>query len=308
MGGTMKIHRADRNDNMARVIPTGDKLGARVEGIDLSRPLDAVEIFLIREAIGAHGVLCFPRQNLSPGRHKAFAARFGSLEVNVAAGRFTAPDHPEVMILSNVVEDGRAIGLDDAGQGWHTDLSYSPTIAFLNILHGIEIPRRDGRPLGATEFADMCAAYDDLPDRLKRRIEGRTATHDFAKFWEAMRRRPGSARRKLTPAQRRQKPPVSHPMVLTHPLSGRKLLYCNPGYVVAIDGIAADDGARLLDDLFAHQLLPKYRHRHDWTAGDVLACDNIRTLHRAVADYGRGERRLMRRCQVMADKVFAMTA
>ena len=97
-------------------------------------------------------------------------------------------------------------------------------------------------------------------------------------------------------------------MVLTHPINGRKLLYCNPGYVVRIDGMAADDGARLLDELFAHQLQAKYRHRHDWTAGDVLACDNIRTLHRAVADYGRGEHRLTRRCQVMADKVFATPA
>ncbi len=291
---------------MARVIPAPGTLGARIEGIDLSRPLAEGEVTLIREAFGAHGVLCFPGQDLAPDRHKAFARRFGSLEVNVAAGRFTVPGHPEVMILSNVVEDGRAIGLDDAGQGWHTDLSYSRPIAFLNILHGVEIPARGGRPLGATEFADMGAAYDDLPDGLKRRIEGRTATHDFAKFWDAMRRRPGSARPPLTRAQRRQRPPVSHPMVLTHPINGRKLLYCNPGYVVRIDGMAADDSARLLDDLFAHQLLPKFRYRHDWTPGDVLAFDNIRTLHRAVADYIPGERRLLRRCQVMADEMFAM--
>ncbi len=302
----MKYDRTDRGDNLARVITTGDTLGARIEGIDLSRSLDAADFALIRQAFGVHGVLCFPRQDLAPDRHKAFAARFGSLEVNVAAGTYTVPGHPEVMILSNVVEDGRAIGLDDAGQDWHTDLSYSRTIAFLNILHGVEIPRRDGQPLGATEFADMCAAYDDLPSGLKRRIEGRTATHDFAKFWEVMRQRPGSARQPLTPAQRRRKPPVSHPIVLTHPINGRKLLYCNPGYVVRIDGMAADDSARLLDDLFAHQLLPKFRHRHNWTPGDVLAFDNIRTLHRAVADYLPGERRLLRRCQVMADEMFAM--
>ena len=202
---------------MARVISMGGPLGTRVEDIDLSKRIDDAEVAQIREAIGIHGVLCFPGQDLAPDRHKAFAARFGSLEVNVVAGSFTVPGHPEVMILSNVVEDGRAIGLEDAGQDWHTDLSYSRTIAFLNILHGIEIPRRDGRALGATEFADMCAAYDDLHPALKRRIEGRTATHDFAKFWEVMRTRPGSRRQPLTPAQRQQKPPVSHPIVLTHP-------------------------------------------------------------------------------------------
>ncbi len=290
---------------MARVIPTSGTLGARIEGIDLSRSIDDADFALIHEAFGAHGVLCFPGQNLAPDRHKAFAVRFGSLEVNVAAGNYTVPGHPEVMILSNVVEDGRAIGLEDAGQDWHTDMSYSRTIAFLNILHGVEIPTRDGRPIGATEFADMCAAYDDLPGGLKRRIEGKTATHDFAKFWDLMRQRPGSARRPLTAAQQRRKPPVSHPIVLTHPINGRKLLYCNPGYVLHIDDMAADDSAEILDDLFAHQLLPKYRHRHDWTPGDVLACDNIRTLHRAVADYRPGERRLLQRCQVMADEVFA---
>ena len=290
---------------MTRVISTGGMLGARIVGIDLSRPLQDAEFALIREAFGVHGVLCFPGQNLAPDRHKAFAARFGSLEINVAAGSHTVPGHPEVMILSNVVEDGRAIGLEDAGQDWHTDLSYSHTIAFLNILHGVEVPTRDGRPLGATEFADMCAAYDDLPGDLKRRIEGKTATHDFAKFWDLMRRRPDSTRQPLSEAQRRRKPPVSHPIVLTHPINGRKLLYCNPGYAVRIDGMAADDSARLLADLFAHQLQPKYRHRHDWTPGDVLAFDNIRTLHRAVADYRPGERRLLRRCQVIADEIFA---
>lgn len=290
---------------MTRVISTGGMLGARIVGINLSRPLQDAEFALIREAFGVHGVLCFPGQNLAPDRHKAFAARFGSLEINVAAGSHTVPGHPEVMILSNVVEDGRAIGLEDAGQDWHTDLSYSHTIAFLNILHGVEVPTRDGRPLGATEFADMCAAYDDLPGDLKRRIEGKTATHDFAKFWDLMRRRPDSTRQPLSEAQRRRKPPVSHPIVLTHPINGRKLLYCNPGYAVRIDGMAADDSARLLADLFAHQLQPKYRHRHDWTPGDVLAFDNIRTLHRAVADYRPGERRLLRRCQVIADEIFA---
>ena len=210
------------------------------------------------------------------------------------------------MILSNVVEEGRATGLKDAGRDWHTDLSYLRNIAFLNVLHGIEIPTRDGRPLGATEFADMCAAYDDLPDGLKRRIEGKRATHDFAKFWELMRQRSGSARESLSTAQRVRKPPVSHPIVLTHPINDRKLLYCNPGYAVRIDGMTAHESAEILEDLFAHQVQAKYRHRHDWTPGDVLALDNIRTLHRAVANYRPNERRLLRRCQVIADHVFAI--
>lgn len=290
---------------MVEVIPSGASLGARIEGLDLSQPLSDADIEGIRAALGAHGVVCFPGQDLDPARQKAFAVRFGSLEVNVAAAGFTPADHPEIMVLSNIVEDGRPIGLADAGQGWHTDMSYSRTIAFLTVLHGIEIPRRGERPLGATEFADMGAAYDDLPADLKRLLEGRTATHDFEKFWDEMRRRPGSARPPLSGAQRRRKPPVSHPVVQMHAISGRKVLYCNPGYVVRIDGILARDSDQLLETLFDHQLSPKYRFRHDWTQGDLLVWDDIRTVHNAIADYTASDRRHMRRCQVMADRILA---
>lgn len=288
---------------MIEVIPTGDVLGARIEGIDLARPLSDDDRDVILRAFGDHGVLCFPGQQLEPAAHKAFAARFGSLEVNVAAGAYTVPDHPDVMILSNIVRDGRAIGLKDAGQDWHTDMSYSRMIAFLNVLYAVEVPMRDGHPLGATIFANMCAAYDGLPADLKAAIDGRTATHDFNKFWEAMRQRPGSPRGPMTAEQRRQKPPVSHPLVLTHPVSGRKGLYCNPGYTMFVDAMPADESAELLDRLFEHQLQPKYIYQHDWTPGDVLAWDNLWTLHNAIADYGPDEPRYMRRCQVMADQV-----
>ena len=288
---------------MATVIPSGDVLGAHIEGIDLSSPLSEADRALILRAFGDHGVLCFPDQDLAPNRHKSFAANFGSLEVNVAAGRYTVPEHPEVMILSNMVENGQAIGLKDAGQDWHTDMSYSATVAFLNVLHAIKVPRRDGQPLGETRFANMCAAYDGLPQDVRQHIDGRTATHDFEKFWEEMRRRPGSPRGPMTAEQKRQKPPVSHPMVLIHPVSGRKALYCNPGYTMRIDGMPEAESAELLAFLFEHQLSPEYIHAHHWAEGDVLAWDNLWTLHYAVADYGDDEPRLMRRCQVMADKV-----
>ena len=117
---------------MPHVIPSGKSLGCRIEGMDLSRPLSDADVDLILRSFGRHGVLCFPKQTMTPQQHKAFAARFGSLEVNVAAGHYTEPGHPEVMILSNIVENGKALGLADAGQDWHTDMSYSSTVAFLN--------------------------------------------------------------------------------------------------------------------------------------------------------------------------------
>jgi len=293
---------------MAEVIPSGQSLGARIIGIDLRQPLSAADRALILTSLGRHGAVCFPKQSLEPAQQKEFASRFGSLEVNVAASGYTAPGHPEVMILSNIVENGKALGLADAGQDWHTDMSYSKTIAYLNVLFALRVPVRNGVSLGRTEFLDMCRAWDDLPVDLKAAVEGRTATHDFNKFWLEMLKRPGTQRKPLTPEQRAKKPPVSHPIVLEHPISGRKALYCNVGYVTSIDGMAKAESDRILERIFAHQLQDKYKWAHLWTEGDVLVWDNIWTMHNAIADYRADEPRMMRRCQVMADWVFTPEA
>ena len=286
---------------MATVIPSGETLGATIEGIDLAQPLAAGEYDLVVDALGRYAVLRFPAQRLSAGELRDFAARFGELEINVA-NAYQEPGIPEVMILSNIVRDGKPIGLADAGQDWHTDMSYSRTIAFANVLYGIEIPHRDGRPLGATEFCNMHAAYDGLPADLKRRLEGMTALHDFNKFWEMMRREKGSKRPPLTEAQRKAKPPVSHPVFLTHPITGRKVLYANPGYAVRINELPEKESDEVLAFLFAHQVKPEYRYAFRWRAGDVLMWEDIGTIHNAVADYGPDEHRLIKRCQVMATR------
>ena len=212
------------------------------------------------------------------------------------------PGAPEVMTLSNILEDGKPIGLGDAGQGWHTDMSYSRAVAFANVLYALKVPRRNGEPLGATQFSDMAAAYDALPANVKSRIEGLSAIHDFNKFWEMMRTRPGSLRKPLTDEQRRAKPPVSHPLVLVHPISGRRVLYCNPGYAVRIEGIPQAESDELLAFLFEHQLQQDFIYTHRWSEGDVLMWDNLRTIHQAIADYRPDEPRLIKRCQVMASR------
>ncbi len=290
---------------MPDVTESSGTLGARISGIDLSRPLSGGDFALILRVLSERGVVCFPDQGLDPAAQAAFSRRFGELEVHVS-GAFQVPDQPEVMILSNMVENGRPIGLADAGQDWHTDMSFSRTIAFVNVLYALKVPRRNGRVLGDTQFADMAEAHEDLPDELKTRLAGMTATHDFAKFWDRMRARggAGSVRKPLTEAQRRSKPPVSQPIIVTHPLSGRKILYANPGYALRIDGLPQTESNTLLDALFVHQLQPKYRFAHQWSEHDVLMWDNIRTMHNAVADYGPDEHRLVRRCQAMADLVF----
>src|SRR6266404_3492698 len=192
-----------------KVTTSGEILGATIEGLDLAQPLSDGDFDAVLRALGERGVVRFPRQKLTGRELADFSARFGKLEINVA-NAFQEPGIPEVMILSNIVEDGRPIGLADAGQDWHTDMSYSRTIAFANVLYGIKIPKRGGRALGATEFSNMHAAYDGLPEEMKRDLEGMTVLHDFNKFWDMMRNR-GSQRAPLTEAQKKAKPPVSHP-------------------------------------------------------------------------------------------------
>jgi taurine dioxygenase len=287
--------------------PSGKALGATIEGIDLAQPLSDGGFKHILRALGEHGVLCFPEQRLATQDFARFGRLFGELEINVA-NQFHEPGFPEVMVLSNMTADGKPIGLGDAGQGWHTDMSYSKEVALANVLYAIEVPMRDGRPLGDTQFRNMHAAYDDLPAEIKTRLKGRTATHDFAKFWDMMRARPASRRAPLTPEQRAKKPPVSQPIFRTHPITGRMVLYCNPGYATRIDGMPEAESAELLRFLFEHQEQEKYFYAHQWAQGDVLMWDNIGTMHNAVADYRADEPRYMRRLQIMATKDYARLA
>ncbi len=269
---------------MMKVIGSGQSLGATIEGLDLAKPLSKEEVEAVLRVLGRHGVVRFPRQKLTGRQLADFSARFGKLEINVA-NAYHEPGIPEVMILSNIVENGKPIGLADAGQDWHTDMSYSRMIAFANVLYGIKIPKRNGQPLGATEFSSMHAAYDGLPADLKRRLEGMTVLHDFDKFWEGMRNR-GSKRPPLTEAQRRAKPPVSHPIFLAHPITKRKVLYANPGYSIRINELSEKESDEVLEFLFEHQLKPEYRYAFHWAEGDVLMWEDIGTIHNAVGDYG----------------------
>jgi alpha-ketoglutarate-dependent taurine dioxygenase len=289
-----------------KIRPGGGAMGARIEDIDLARPIAEDHFRDILRALGAYGVLCFPGQRIDTQHLAAFGRMFGELEINVA-NQFHEPGFPEVMVLSNMTAHGKPIGLADAGQGWHTDMSYSTEIALANVLYALKVPMR-GRPLGETQFRNMHAAYADLPSAIKSRLQGRTATHDFAKFWDMMRARPGSRRAALTPEQRAKKPPVSQPIFRMHPITGRTVLYCNPGYAMRIDALPEAESAELLAFLFAHQEQEKYFHAHRWAEGDLLMWDNVGTVHNAVADYGADEPRYMRRVQVMATKDYARLA
>jgi len=286
-----------------QIVPENKVLGAKVLYADLSKPITPTQRQQIIEWLGHYGVLAFSNQDLTPRQLRDFSANFGELEINVAKVA-QDPELPEVMTLSNMVQDGKPLGLSDAGQDWHTDMSYSKMIAFTNILYGIKIPYRNGKSLGNTEFSNMHAAYEGLPQDIQASLENKTITHDFNKFWEKMRQVKGSTRLPLTPTQRQEKPPVIHPAILIHPITKRKVLYANPGYSVRINELPEDESDELLEFLFAHQLQEKFRYAFDWEEKNVLMWDNMGTIHNAVADYRPDEHRYIKRCQVAANLFF----
>ena len=290
---------------MLTIEPTGAILGATVRGVDLAQPLSQPDFGRILHALGHHGVLRFPDQQLDIGDVQRFSLLFGEIQGGSTKSEDdNAKPFANVGILSNIKENGAYIGAPDAGQDWHTDMSYRDVMGFVNVLYGIRIPRRNGKPLGGTEFSNMHAAYEALPQAIKTRLAGMTATHDFEKFWEHMRRDLNSTRPAMTEEQRRRRPPVVHPVFLTHPITGRTVLYCNPGYAIRINELPQAESDEMLEYLFSHQLETRFRYTHDWTENDLLIWDHLGTIHRAIADYAPDEIRLMRRCQVMATKVF----
>ena len=293
---------------MPRVEPTGAILGASIWDLDLSQPMSDKDFGFVLHALGQHGVLRFPNQKLEvPDVHR-FSVRFGEIQgPSIVDPEKVTDPYTYVGTLSNIKKDGVYIGAADAGQDWHTDMSYSAINALSTILHAQKIPLRDGVPVGNTEFRNMRAAYLGLPDDIKAKIEGRTATHDFNKFWEMMRAKPGNTRPPLTEAQRTRKPPVSHPIAYPHPITGERVLYCTIGYVTHIDGMDSAESAELLDFLWKHQDRPEYFHAHSWTEGDVLMWDDIGTTHNAVPDYGDIPR-YMRRVQVLNNFDYAKLA
>ena len=290
---------------MLAIEPTGAILGATIRGLDAARPVSEKDFGQVLAALGQYGVLRFPDQHLDEDGVRRFSQLFGDIQ-GPSSGPLTADgkEVPVVGILSNIKENGKYIGAADAGQDWHTDMSYRDVIGFVNVLYGIRIPQRDGRPLGGTEFSNMHAAYEALPDEIKTRLANTTVTHAFEKFWEHMRQHKNSGRPPMTEEHRRRRPPVVHPLFMTHPITGKKVLYCNPGYSIRINELPEAESEAMLRYLYDHQLQERFRYTHAWTENDLLVWDHIGTIHRAIADYRPDEIRLMRRCQVMATKVF----
>ena len=275
-------------------VPTDAALGAEVIDIDLDGPIDSDTAEEVRMALCRHGVLVFREQEISPEAQVALTRQLGEPEVHVLSN-FSLPGMPEVFVVSNVRRNGKPVGAVNAGQYWHSDLSYTARPTFASMLHAKQVP--PGR--GETMFADMVRAWETLPPDARARIEGCRAVHDYALAYETVFA--GNPDRTLTPEQASTVPPVEHPVVRIQPETGREALYVNPGFTRRIVEMDENESRETLDFLFAHATDPDNIHVHHWRDGDFVMWDNRVTMHRALSNYGAEDVRHLLRTSVTGE-------
>ena len=298
---------------MITVTKLGKHLGAQISGVDLSQPLDDDTFAQIRTAFFDNEVVFFRNQKLTPEQQIAFTRRFGTLEQHVRK-ESRLEGHPEILIVSNVLdENGKAIGAQDAGRFWHSDLSYKKEPSMLSALYSIEVPEKDGRVYGDTGFASTTAAYEALPADMKQRIAGLRNVHSYRYYrtknraaQEAEKARGGRVVQEpaLTEEQLKSVPDVETPLVRTHPVTKRMGLFVNEAHTSHIPGMPAEESETLLAELYRHIAQPEFRYVHSWRPGDLLMWDNCAVQHKATFDYDLPMRRLMYRTTVRGTAPF----
>jgi taurine dioxygenase len=270
--------------------------GAEVLGLDLHRPLSEADFERLQRAHWEHHVLVFRDQRITPAQHVAFSRRFGPLQIHVQK-KFQLAGQPEVLIVSNIRDaQGEPIGLGDAGAFWHSDLSYKETPSLGSLLHAQELPAVGGDTL----FADQHAAYEALPAALKARIATLQAEHSYLARYEELRQR-NPWRPKLTPEQIAEVAPAVHPVVRTHPATGRKALFVSEHFTTRILGVPEAESQALLAELFAASVLPQFVYRHEWQPHDLVFWDNRSVVHLA-SGTPDSERRKLYRTTVEGDR------
>jgi taurine dioxygenase len=280
-----------------QITNTPDVIGAYVTDVDLTRITD-VEFGRIEAAFNERGVICIRKQKLTEEQLIAFARRFGAVEPHFLR-HYTHPKHPEILLISNIKENGKDIGHADAGSVWHTDMSYTDRPPRATLLYALEVPMDNGKALGDTRFSSAADAYDSLPPDTKRRISGLRATHQVA----GRRAKTGTGQQDQ--ALRREQPTVVHPVARTHPITGRKCLYVSKGECESIEGMARNEALALLDELADRTIEERFRYTHHWQVHDLLMWDNCTVQHLASFDYKWPQhRRLMQRINVGGSATF----
>ena len=270
------------------VRPFAEKVGAEIVGLDLSRPLNDADFARVHKAHLDHHVVVFRDQQITPQQQIEFSRRFGVLQVHVLK-QFLLVNHPEILIVSNIVENGQPVGLGDAGKYWHSDLSYKELPSLGSMLYAQELPSEGGDTL----FADMHLAWETLPEHLRKAVEGRSAVHSYTSRYReghnAQNWRPT-----LSAEQLAQVVVVGHPIVRTHPENGRKALFVSEGFTTHIVGLPEDESQQILNELYAHSVRADGVYRHKWQENDMVFWDNRSLIHLAGGTPDHLRRRLHR--------------
>ena len=273
------------------VIPSGVPIGAEIRGVDLSAPVDAPTCKAIRAALDEHSVLAFRGQCISDANQVAFTRLFGTLKPPRPESQWRVPGYPDITRVSNILEDGKPIGLYEAGQYWHSDRCAEAVPNGYALLRAIEIPHdAAGNPLGGTMFASGAYAYDMLPEDMKARIRGLRATFHYQNLFRTDV--------KAYESKYYDVPPVVHPVVRTHPFTGRKCLYVNEQYAVGIEGMDEGEARQFIEYLCKHIARPEFIYTHRWQEHDLLMWDDCAVQHKAIGDYTPDQRRLLMRTSV----------
>jgi taurine dioxygenase len=273
------------------IIPLSSALGAQISGVDLSRDLNTAQRDAIEQALLTHQVLFFREQPITPQQQTRFAAQFGDLHVHPIYPN--VPEQPEIMVLDTALTDVRDNAI------WHTDVTFLPTPAMGAVLSAKQLPAYGGDTL----WASGIAAFEALSRPLQILLDGLTATHDFTRSFPVERF--GSTAQDLARWEetRRRNPPLSHPVIRTHPVNGRKALFVNDGFTSRINELEPAESEAILKLLFAHATRPEFTIRWRWQENDVAMWDNRVTQHYAVDDY-RPQRRVMHRATILGDVPF----
>ena len=271
------------------VSPLTPTIGAEIGGIDLAKPLDTRTKAALRDLLLEWKVIFFRDQDITTEQHLAFARNFGDLEVHPFAPQ--KPGYPEVLAITHDKENK---GKENT---WHSDVTWRVEPSLGSVLRALEVPGFGGDTL----FADMYAAYDNLTDDVKAKIEGRKALHDFAHFRDGMRKR-GLTEEQIETFNKKY-PSVEHPIVRTHPETKKKALYVNAAFTQYIVGMERDISDALLKHLYAQAAIPEYQCRFRWKKNSIAFWDNRASQHYAVSDYWPALRR-MERVTIVGDRPY----
>ncbi len=273
-----------------------EALGAEISGIDISRADDQT-FAAVHQVFLDHQVVVIREQQISVEDHIAFSRRFGDLEIHISGDHLLA-GHPEILLVTNKMKDGKYIGVENAGDTWHSDLSYMDKPCMGALLYALEVSAVGGD----TEWSNMYAAYDALAPDMKKRLDGLKARHTFNRLRNPRVTLPKQHKEDAKEHYERISPPDAiHPVVRTHPETGRKALYVSPRFTIGIEDIPDADAQDLLDELFDHAVQRQFIYHHKWRVGDLLIWDNRCTLHLACRGIPEGQIRHMHRTTVAGD-------